>query len=101
MGTITNAGTRITGDSSSFTGAVATNLEKNRYRESVTIQNQSTTALYVLLADSGTPSSSNAHFVLAGCASAKDGTGGTWTSGGYKGAVRTSAADKTVVEFTI
>ena len=101
MGTITNAGTQITSASSSFTGAAATNLDKNKYRESITIQNQSTSILHILLADSGTPSASSAHITLAGCAVAKDGTGGVWNNLSYKGAVRTSAVDKTVLEFTI
>jgi len=101
MATITNAGTQITSASSSFTGAAATNLDKNKYRESITIQNQSTSTLHILLADSGTPSASSAHITLAPCAVAKDGTGGAWNNLSYKGAVRTSAVDKTVLEFTI
>ncbi len=99
MPTIVHAGTQLSSASSSFTGSAATNLDKNNYRESITIQNQSTSALYLLFADSGTPSSSNAHHVLAACGSAKDGTGGVWTSASYRGAVRTSAVDKTVTEF--
>ena len=101
MGTITNAGTQITSASSSFTGAAATNLDKNKYRESITIQNQSLSTLYILLADSGTPSASLAHITLAPCAVVKDGTGGAWNNLSYKGAVRTSAVDHTVLEFTI
>ena len=101
MATVTNAGTQITSASTSFTGAAATNLDKNKYREGITIQNQSASVLHILFADSGTPSSSNAHHVLAACGTAKDGTGGVWTGIGYRGAVRTDAVDKTVVEFTI
>ena len=99
MPTIVHAGTQLGSASTSFTGSAATNIDKNNYRESIMIQNQSTSPLYMLFAESGTPSSSNAHHVLPGCGSAKDGTGGVYTSVTYRGAIRTSAVDKTVSEF--
>ena len=53
----------------------ATGIAANTERKGWSIQNQDTDVLYVRLG--GTASDTVFHFVLKGCAAAKDGTGGS------------------------
>ena len=77
-------------------------LEANDYRKSFIITNMATGLLYVNLS-SEPPSSSGSHFVLPGCSTAADGTGGTVSVDGYVGAVTVTGTSPggsySVVEF--
>jgi len=97
---VTGARTITANSSTSFkTGTDA--LAANDYRKSFIITNMATCKLYVNL--SGTqPTATACHFVLPGCSSVADGTGGTLSVDGYVGAVTvagSTAGSYSVVEF--
>ena len=80
----------------------ATALLANDYRKSFIITNMATGKLYVNLS-SESPSALGSHFVLPGCSSAADGTGGTVSVDGYVGVVTVTGTGAggsySVVEF--
>jgi hypothetical protein len=72
-------------------------VNANAARKEVTIVNTGTTFIYLGLGQ--TPTTTAYHIALAKCTAANDGTGGTWTSDMWKGAVNaiSSAPGGTVV----
>jgi hypothetical protein len=72
-------------------------LNANSSRKECTVVNTGTTYIYLGLGQ--TPSGTAYHIALAKCTTANDGTGGTWTSDMWKGAINaiSSASGGTVV----
>ena len=90
----------ITANSSTTLKTSTSALTDNDYRKSFTLTNMATGKIYVNL--SGTaPSATACHFVLPGCGSAADGTGGSLSVDGYVGVVTVSGTglSYSVVEF--
>jgi hypothetical protein len=92
----------ITANSSTTFKTTTSALVANDYRKSFTLTNMATGKLYVNL--SGTTATATAcHFVLPGCTSAADGTGGSLSVDGYVGAVTVAGTGAggsySVVEF--
>lgn len=92
----------ITANSSTTFKTVAAALAANDYRKSFIITNMAVDKLLVNL--SGTsPTTTACHFVLPGCSSTADGTGGTLSVDGYVGAVTVTGTGAggsySVVEF--
>ena len=92
----------ISSNSSTTFKTSASALAANDYRKSFTLTNMATGKLYVNLS-STTPSATACHFVLPGCGSAADGTGGSLNVDGYVCAVTVlgtgSGGSYSVVEF--
>jgi hypothetical protein len=92
----------ITANSSGTFKTVTGALAANDYRKSFTLINMAVGKLLVNL--SGTaPTATACHFVLPGCTSAADGTGGSLSVDGYVGAVTVAGTGAggsySVVEF--
>jgi len=92
----------ITANSTGTFKITAAALEASDYRKSFIITNMAVDRLYVNL--SGTvPTSLATHFVLPGCSSVADGTGGTLSVDGYVGEVTVAGTGAggsySVVEF--
>ena len=98
---VTGARTITANSSGTFKTSTAA-LAANDYRKSFIITNMATGKLYVNLS-SESPSASGSHFVLPGCSTAADGTGGTVSVDGYVGAVTVTGTapggSYSVVEF--
>ena len=98
---VTGARTITANSTGSFSTAPAA-LVANDYRKSFIITNMAVDKLLVNL--SGTaPTATACHFVLPGCSSTADGTGGTLSVDGYVGAVKVAGTGAggsySVVEF--
>jgi hypothetical protein len=98
---VTGARTITANSSTTFSTATAA-LAANDYRKSFIVTNMAVDRLYVNL--SGTaPTATACHFVLPGCTSAADGTGGSLSVDGYVGAVTVlgtgAGGSYSVVEF--
>jgi len=96
--TITAASTTTAGGWETGTTA----LVANDYRKSFIITNMATGKLYVNLSGA-TATATACHFVLPGCSSVADGTGGTLSVDGFVGAVTVlgtgAGGSYSVVEF--
>jgi hypothetical protein len=73
-------------------------LATNASRKEMTIVNTGTTAIYLGLGQ--TPTTTAYHVALSACTSANDGTGGTYTSDIWKGAVNAICATSGTVVVT-
>lgn len=92
----------ITSNSSGTFKVVTGALAANDYRKSFILTNMGVNKFYVNLSGT-TPSATACHFVIPGCTSAADGTGGSLSVDGYVGAVTvagtSTGASYSVVEF--
>ena len=98
---VTGARTITANSTGTSFDTVAEALPANDYRKSFTISNMQTSRLYVNLS-SVSPSATGCHFVLPGCGTAADGTGGSVSVDGYVGAVTVTGettGSYSVVEF--
>tara|TARA_Y100000310_G_scaffold237119_1_gene240382 strand:+ start:810 stop:1124 length:315 start_codon:yes stop_codon:yes gene_type:complete len=98
---VTGARTITANSTTTFSTSTAA-LAANDYRKSFIVTNMAVDRLYVNL--SGTaPTATACHFVLPGCSSVADGTGGTVSVDGYVGAVTVAGTGAggsySVVEF--
>jgi len=92
----------ITANSSTTFKTTTSALVANDYRKSFIITNMAVDKLLLNLSGVD-PTTAACHFVLPGCSSAADGTGGTLSVDGYVGAVTVlgtgAAGSYSVVEF--
>ena len=92
----------ITAASSGTFKTTTSALVANDYRKSFIITNMAVDRLYVNLSEAD-PTSTATHFVLPGCSSVADGTGGTLSVDGFVGAVTVAGTGAggsySVVEF--
>ncbi len=95
-------GRTITSNSSTTFKTASAALAASDYRKSFIITNMAVDKLYVNLSGT-TPTATACHFVLPGCGSVADGTGGTVSVDGYVGAVTVTGTGAggsySVVEF--
>ena len=100
MAAVIQAGTEL-GSVSTVKTSSAQSIARNNARRSITIQNRSTSTLYVKLTApaSGAPTGADSHFAISAGGSTDDGTASMISLDNYIGAVYTNAVAQTVVEF--